>query len=306
MVLAMGCILLVAHGTAYACKCGRDPSDVMTQLRSALERADAVFLGRVVAQRDREATGEYGNVYATTLEVLEQYKGTVQEQLEMPSGTNGGGCTFRFEEGKTYLVYAYGNGETLITGHCTRTREVDRPDDLELGWLRTRVPLPVPVALQRKVVTCKRCDLDVVTRELLGPENVQGCGNLWSNDKEALAAFRAGWPFWSMSPYEDDHRSEALGMSKDHRGFELLQTPYHAADEACRQQVLLRWCERLEPTGARGSSLPKFSCIDPSSEIEMCNENETRAVGDGPRESLSAIKECDWGEPNNPRCNARR
>jgi hypothetical protein len=304
MALMVGSLLLVSHGAAYACSCRQDRSDVMTQLRSALEGADAVFLGRVVAQRERQPAVDSGNVYTTTLQVLEQYKGKVQEKLEMPSGNNDGDCTFRFVEGKTYLVYAYRNGETLKTAHCTRSRKIGRFDDSELVWLRTRVPLPVPVALQRKVVTCNRCDLDVVTRELLGPKNPRGCGNIWLDDKKALAAFKAGQPFWSKSTYDeemDPKRDEAMGLSKDGRAFELVQTPFYAADETCRQEVRLRWCKRLEPT-ERESWLPAFACIEPSSEIEMCNETKTRAAADGPRESLSAIKECDLWEPDNPQC----
>jgi hypothetical protein len=276
----------------------------MTLLRSALEGADAVFIGRVVAQRERQPAVDSANVYTTTLQILEQYKGKVQDNLEMPSGTNGGDCTFRFTKGRTYLVYAYRNGETLITGHCTRSREIGHLDDSELEWLRTRVPLPVPVALRRKVITCNRCDLDVVVRDLLGSESLRGGCKVWFNEKEALAAFEAGQPFWSASTYDperDYSRDEVLGVSKGGRAFELVQTPFYGADETCRQVVRLRWCKRLDPT-VRKPWLPQFTCMEPSSDIEMCNEDKTRVAADGPAESLSAIKECDWWEPGNPQC----
>lgn len=66
--------------------------------------------------------------------VNESFRGIEEKSVELKTGMGGGDCGFDFENGQSYLVYAYRNKETgvLGTGICTRTRVLSKAtEDLE-------------------------------------------------------------------------------------------------------------------------------------------------------------------------------
>jgi hypothetical protein len=225
----------------------------------------------------------------------------------MPSGENAGDCSFKFEKGGEYIVYANWRAGTLVTGHCYRSRRITRKDDSELKWLRTRVTLPTPVALQRVDVTCKRCGIENVALELAGPVKASGaycCPDLFGlDDSEAIAALKERRPFWTGGRYnhEDPSWTDVLGLSKTLEPFRLLLSPSHGSKERCRQSVTLTNCKSLRQA-QRGWGLSPFECVEPGSPARMCNENESRRAMPRPVESLESVRRCDWYEPDAPRC----
>ena len=103
---------------SYACQC-REPQPPCAQYREA----DAVFIGSVAeivrAEKPPWFAGE-----KIRFNVERAFKGVEGRSAQI---TNGGtSCDYEFREGHNYLVYAYRNTQsgTLITGYCTRTREL--------------------------------------------------------------------------------------------------------------------------------------------------------------------------------------
>lgn len=91
---------------------------------SAVEGAQAVFTGKVLAVRDTTVGTSHGSwtQRVVTLRVDRTWKGVESETVVVMTGWGGGDCGFPFERGESYLVYADGPpGELLRTGICGRT-----------------------------------------------------------------------------------------------------------------------------------------------------------------------------------------
>lgn len=281
---------------AVACTCFQESGDVMQLLRSARERAGAIFYARVLTVEGAEAP------YTTTLEVLETFKGEVSGRVKMPSGDNGGDCSFKFNKGGRYLVYANAS-PALRTGHCTRSRRLENTEDAELKWLRTGTPVPTPVAIQREEVACNRCRLEVFAEQLAGP-NVErdGVTRFGLDDEDAAREFAARRPSWAGGRYnhEDPSWTDMVGLTKAGRAFRLVRAPADA-DATCQQRITLTFCESLKPA-KRGWGLPQFECVKPAEATVVCDENTTRRTTSLPVESMRSVKGCDWREVDKPRC----
>jgi len=94
---------------ALACDCAAPPP-----VREAKEKAAAVFVGEVISIKT--VRGDYSR--EVTLKVTKTWKGVLSSQITIMTG---GGCGYFFEEGKSYLIYAYGDKEKPATGICSRT-----------------------------------------------------------------------------------------------------------------------------------------------------------------------------------------
>lgn len=98
--------LLLSFGSVeqvFACSCGFSSSC------QKYNSADVVFVGKVIAIKKIVE-----DVYSVTFEISETFKGTnINEKINILSIQNdGGGCGYRFEQDKTYLVFA-GNSKGL-------------------------------------------------------------------------------------------------------------------------------------------------------------------------------------------------
>ena len=98
---------------AFACECiGPSPPS------KAFDESTAVFAGRVTSI---ESVDYNKKVY---FDVERVWKGKVENAVTTSTGGDSGACGYDFEEGREYLVYAYGDKESLGTGICTRTQPV--------------------------------------------------------------------------------------------------------------------------------------------------------------------------------------
>jgi len=138
VTLAACCLAtLLAAEEAAACSC-LEPGPPA----EALQQADAVFAGRVVAveRADQEVAGHHLQRRKVTLDVATVWKGcgdgeplAEARRVVLWTGLGGGDCGYDFEPDASYLVYAYaaGDGEErfLTTGICSRTRRVEAAGD---------------------------------------------------------------------------------------------------------------------------------------------------------------------------------
>jgi hypothetical protein len=280
LLLLVAVALVMRPARALACKCDEGPNDLAENLKRAREHASVIYLAQVVSiERGLEGT-------LARVKVLETFKGDVSVG-HTPMVPTGGhhDCTFGFNVGKTYVIY---NGASW----CSRTREiVSVENDVELKWLRTGVLPPTPKALLRETVKCEPCDLRKLAPALVGQPIVRG--------KELAAAVAEPAPFWTAG-FDSDGlaRQIAVGRALDGGLFELAQTPYFTTREACRQRVVKRSCERLEPDK---DGEPPLRCVVPGPEVELCNEERSRVASWGQPEELSAAS-CNWRDPAIGRC----
>lgn len=112
---------------AAACSCAEPPPP-----KQALEKASAVFSGKVVEIQQGQQQFAPKRV---TFEVDRSYKGVDAGRVVVTTASDGAMCGFGFQQGKSYLVYGYGDKEALNTNLCTRTKSIENAgDDLkELG-----------------------------------------------------------------------------------------------------------------------------------------------------------------------------
>ncbi|MEO6390774.1 MAG: carboxypeptidase regulatory-like domain-containing protein [Pyrinomonadaceae bacterium] len=137
-VIAFGC---VAASEVIACQC------VETLDKCYLVgRADAIFVGKVVAVKDVPAgIDEVGNELISlgdrsfVLRVEERFQGVKSLTVEIPSGASN--CDLRFQLGERYLIYAErGEDGKFHTSVCAGSRSLDQADE-DLAYLRN---LPHP------------------------------------------------------------------------------------------------------------------------------------------------------------------
>ncbi|WP_224249058.1 hypothetical protein [Hyalangium gracile] len=292
----MGLVLL-AWGwpaSSEACSCEGGSPELATNLREARQGSAAIYYGRVLSVEERPFGGK------ASVEVLEVFKGKLEvgTKLQLPTG-GGGDCSIPFEAGQHYLMYANDTPESVWL--CSRTRPASR-DDAELEWLRTGKLPVIPVAVQREAVTCQPCSLETVSRTLVGAAAGDAC-SVPLRAAPALAAFREVRPFWSHGVYDPNNsgQAQAVGLSSTLRAFELTQTPYRDTLETCRQRVLRRWCEGLEPSGADAAHGPALRCVNPGPEEEVCNEEKSRSASWGPLQAMSAAS-CHWYDLESSLC----
>ena len=119
LTIAVAALLLLSANTALGCRCPK------TEASADLSQYAAVFAGRV-AETKRLPMGE-----RVKFKVERVWKGAVTPEVNLllqrasdPDVFSS--CEIGFQKGKSYLIYALksGEGATLTTHKCTRTREV--------------------------------------------------------------------------------------------------------------------------------------------------------------------------------------
>jgi hypothetical protein len=126
----MGVVFLYPPDCAHACSC----MGVSTQ--RYISGSDTVFSGKVVEidGPPRIPHAPSSGSDTVTFRVSESWKGPGGGgTLEVKTPASGVSCGYHFEEGKEYLVYAYGKGESLKTSICSGTKPLSKADkDLAL------------------------------------------------------------------------------------------------------------------------------------------------------------------------------
>lgn len=99
--------------------------------QEALDDANAVFTGEVMSIEPVD--DDPGEQYiAATIEVERTWKGVDSTPVIVETHQHEATCGFPFEEGESYIVYAYSDGTPLTTALYHRTQLLERADeDLE-------------------------------------------------------------------------------------------------------------------------------------------------------------------------------
>lgn len=118
-VLAPVLVVLMASTISYACSCVGTPGC------KVVLNDDAIFLGTVIAQvtgdncnPDGTCSSEYPQT--TTFSIREAFRGVSGAEVAIDTGA--GMCTYPFEIGQTYLVFAHLYQGKLSTNICTQTQ----------------------------------------------------------------------------------------------------------------------------------------------------------------------------------------
>jgi hypothetical protein len=111
---------------AAACSC------VPTTLDTAVQEADAVFVGEVLAVEDGASAS--GPTTVARIAVQEVHAGEVADVVEVRTPIDSAACGYAFEVGRADLVYAVVEGDGgLSTNLCDRTAPLDAAgEDLAL------------------------------------------------------------------------------------------------------------------------------------------------------------------------------
>ncbi|HEX2254068.1 MAG TPA: hypothetical protein VHQ65_12430 [Thermoanaerobaculia bacterium] len=109
-------------GDAAACSC-MEPGPPAQEL----ENADAVFTGRVVAL---EPFTEGFRKVRVTFDLIDVWKGLAEgDRVTLTTAADTATCGYPFEEGGSYLVYAYGEEDALTATLCSRTRPLRQAEE---------------------------------------------------------------------------------------------------------------------------------------------------------------------------------
>jgi hypothetical protein len=107
----------------------------------AMEQAQAVFVGQVTEIVNVDQTTQRASplpiARRVSFKLTEVLRGDVPESVDVYTGLGGGDCGFKFDAGKTYLVYAHRAAMgPLTTGICARTKEANSSAQNEIKELR--------------------------------------------------------------------------------------------------------------------------------------------------------------------------
>ncbi len=111
-----------------ACTCA--PPGTPTE---ELQKSDGVFIGTVIdlTPKNRDQSGVF-LFHKVKFEVKSSWKGVDLEEVTVTTAAQSGMCGFPFEQDSTYLVYAFVQGDSLLTNICTRTRSLsEAKEDLD-------------------------------------------------------------------------------------------------------------------------------------------------------------------------------
>jgi len=112
-----------------------------------VNRSTVVFSGKAVAEEYRPIVtpppgwSEGGEILVIKFSVARWWKGSGEGEVFLHTGvarfpggyTRIAGEDFKFKVGEEYLVYAFGENESLVTDQCARTTKLENADeDLEV------------------------------------------------------------------------------------------------------------------------------------------------------------------------------
>jgi len=124
-LLALGILVSLPDCTS-ACSCIGSGGSQQQQAKQALSDSAAVFSGEVVdLEKEEAATASHPGTVTVTLQVSEVWKGPQRETLEVSTPSTGGACRYPFDEGREYLVYAYGK-QDLKVDLCSETEPLSK------------------------------------------------------------------------------------------------------------------------------------------------------------------------------------
>lgn len=128
-LLLLPFLILTPIKRANACSCLPPPPAM-----ESLEQAAAVFAGKVVKVEPAPSETNVEPI-KVTFEVSKVWKGELNKTTIVSTAANSAMCGNYFEVGEKYLVYAYSEGDELMTNICSRTARLKdaRQDINDLG-----------------------------------------------------------------------------------------------------------------------------------------------------------------------------
>lgn|GEM_PF-3573240 len=125
-------LLLFISIKSYSCSCAGVPA-----ITKSWESANEIFTGEII----KVDTLLYGNngakIYSYTCRILNSYKSEVYPGRELRTilSQSSASCDFMFQLGKTYLIYAKAETQTLASSICSRTNILENVGKEELQTL---------------------------------------------------------------------------------------------------------------------------------------------------------------------------
>jgi hypothetical protein len=112
---------------AHACTCA------LVSTERQIKTSDAMFSGEVVSIEpgERAANVSPPSLGRVTFEVEDSWEGGLEGTVDVYGHGPGASCGIKFDEGKSYLVYARrsGGGDSLQTGLCDSTKPLEQAED---------------------------------------------------------------------------------------------------------------------------------------------------------------------------------
>lgn len=236
IILGLIFFLLFSARAIQACSCvARLPPC------QAYKETQAIFIATVIEIKtgagDAAKSGNITSQMAyARLSVLETFKGISEKEIRMWQGTGSGDCSFVFEQGESYLIYASFDEETKLhhTNICTRSRPLAYAAD-DLDYLRGQ---PASDSVTRLSGTLIRLDYSEEGVKEQPPELLSGIKVAAVNEQgQRFEAITDGNGFYKITglpaglykvwPELPSHLSLAYG-SKDK--FEITDKGCAAAD----------------------------------------------------------------------------
>jgi hypothetical protein len=126
-------LLILAPARVEACTCM-----LGAPVCETFWKTDVVFAGEVleVTPIPNPAGEGFMPHRRVRLRVMQAWRGTVGDTVEVTTGAGGGDCGYDFKQGISYLVYAHSREGALTTGICSRTRPLAQAGD-DLAYLKT-------------------------------------------------------------------------------------------------------------------------------------------------------------------------
>lgn len=198
---------LLASAVAMACSCVPPPPSLTNDRAFAEWRiagAQVVFEGvvekiQVNGWPMKPVAGETVTFpkLSVTFSSVHLYKGQTSEQFVVETGLGGGDCGFNFVPGKSYLVFAWQEGQQLSTSICSGT-EFLADAGAELRLLRGEAPTPEDVVDWRTREQKNASEDLSLAHQICGkvslPRGTKATSAdlfFWPADKNDLAIFRS-------------------------------------------------------------------------------------------------------------------
>jgi hypothetical protein len=152
--------LLLTPAVVHACGCFQlNPNQTAAQaVNKARKSAQAIFSGKVVevVQKARASSGYY---LVVRFEVEKSWKEAEAHEITLTSILTD--CTYPFEVGESYLVYAHDSGRGVLdTSVCSRTRRLkEAGEDLKIlgrGTIPKKVKASAIYDTKHKVIQPER------------------------------------------------------------------------------------------------------------------------------------------------------
>ncbi|TGN22250.1 hypothetical protein [Empedobacter tilapiae] len=126
-------IFLISTFT-FGCSCAQ------SSINESFNKADAIFIGKVIAVDKSKYDFSSNPVYTYTFEITKDFKRKHPKNksdkfyttIYTPLSYTGGGCGSTFSLNETYLVYGYRSEIGTITNICTRTSDLKFVEKIEI------------------------------------------------------------------------------------------------------------------------------------------------------------------------------